>query len=73
MSTSVVIDSDIQAVVEFMQTRIAASRLVAVAGGLAAMAPLLWGHYKTEAVQAVRLEPHAITAGAARTPPSANE
>ena len=58
-----VADPDVQAVAEFMQARIAASRLVAVADGLAAMAPLLWGRYAAEAVQALRLDAGAITAG----------
>lgn len=62
MTSSVVVDTDVQAVVEFMQTRIAASRLVAVADGLAAMAPLLWGHFQPEAVQAIRLEHEPIAA-----------
>jgi len=49
------VDSDVLAVAIFMQERMAASRLVAVADGLAAIAPLLWGHYEAEAVQALRL------------------
>lgn len=55
MDGTVVMDSDVQAVAEFMQERIAASRLVAVADGLGAVAPLLWGQYQPEAVQALRL------------------
>jgi len=67
------VDSDVQALAEFMQTKIAASRLVAVAEGLAAMAPLLWGQYQPEAVRVVRLEADPISDRAARTPPDASE
>jgi hypothetical protein len=54
MSNSMIVDDDVKAVAEFMQGRIAASRLVAVADGLAAMAPLLWGRFQPEAIQAIR-------------------
>ena len=67
MNGSIVMDSDVQEVAEFMQTRIAASRLVAVADGLAAVAPLLWGRYTAEAIQALRLEANRITDCAERT------
>lgn len=66
------IDSDVQAVAEFMQARIAASRLVAVADGLAAIAPLLWGRYKPEAVQVIRFVAPSITGCAERTQPAAS-
>ena len=52
---NVVVDADVKAVAEFMQERIAASRLVAVADGLAAVAPLLWGQYQSQGVQALQL------------------
>lgn len=61
MVTSLVADQDVQAVAEFMQTRIAAGRLVSVADRLAAMAPLLWGHYEAESVTALRLTPPPIS------------
>jgi hypothetical protein len=60
MQNSIVVDADVRAVAEFMQGRIAASRLVAVANGLAAMAPLLWGTYQPEPVQALRLDVGAM-------------
>ena len=53
--SSIVVDEDVLSVVEFMQGGIAASRLVAVAEGLAAMAPLLWGQYQREELRALRL------------------
>src|SRR5258708_26610209 len=71
MENAIVVDADVQAVAEFMQARIAASRLVAVADGLAAMAPLLWGRDKAESIQMLRLEPPQITVCAERTPLSA--
>ncbi len=55
-----IIDADVQVVAAFMQGRIQASRLVAVAGGIAALAPVLWGHYGTEGVQVLRLESEPI-------------
>lgn len=50
-----VIDSDVQAVAEFMQQRIAATRLVSVADGIAKVAPLLWGRYTPEDIQVLDL------------------
>lgn len=41
------LQADIQDVAEFMQRTIPAARLVSVAAGLHAIAPLLWGHYRT--------------------------
>ena len=37
------LDPDVQRVAEFMQREIPADRVVAVAQGVAAVAPLLWG------------------------------
>jgi hypothetical protein len=48
-------DSDVQAVLEFMQREIPAGRLVGVANGVASIAPLLWGGYQPEKIQALRL------------------
>jgi hypothetical protein len=49
------VDADVHRIAEVMQREIAASRLVAVADGLAAIAPLLWGSYQPEPVQTIRL------------------
>lgn len=49
------IDSEVEAVVEFMAQSIPASRLVAVANGLAALAPSLWGGYESEGIAPLRL------------------
>lgn len=73
MASSMVVDEDVRAVAEFMQGRIAASRLVAVADGLAGIAPLLWGKFQPEAVQAIRLEGQPITASAAGRPAASSE
>lgn len=48
-------DPDVQAVAEFMQQNVQAARLVGVAAGVSVLAPLLWGHYGTQVVQAVSL------------------
>ena len=53
-------DQDVLAVVTFMQDRIAANRLVAVAQGIAEIAPLLWKQYSTEGVQVLSLSPEPI-------------
>ena len=53
-----VIDQNVKAVAEFMQEHVAASELTRVAGSLAAIAPLLWGHYNStlnENIPALRL------------------
>jgi hypothetical protein len=52
---NLIVDSDVQAVIAFMQGNIPAARLVAVANGIASIAPLLWGQYQPESVQALRL------------------
>lgn len=65
------VDPDVQEVAEFMQRRIAASRLVGVADALAAIAPVLWGRYQPEMVDALRLD-GGITAPA-QTPTASIE
>jgi hypothetical protein len=52
----IVLDPDVQAVAEFMQQRMQASRLVAVANGLAGIAPLLWGRYQREEIHILQLQ-----------------
>jgi hypothetical protein len=39
------LDADVQAVAEFMQRSIPASRLMGVVAGLHTLAPLIWGRY----------------------------
>jgi hypothetical protein len=49
------LDSDVRAVAEFMQSRIATERLVAVARGVAELAPILWGKYPAESIEVLSL------------------
>lgn len=56
------VDSDVLTVAAFMQRRVAASRLVSVADGVAAISRLLWGRYQADAVQVLRLDIGAIAA-----------
>src|SRR5277367_2447076 len=44
------LDQDVQAVLEFMQSKIQASKLVAVAESLPQIARLLWSQYPQESV-----------------------
>lgn len=59
---TLVMDSDVQIVLEFMQSNIPAVRFVAVANAIKAIAPLLWGEYQPEKVQILWLEPPPISA-----------
>lgn len=49
------VDQDVQAVAEFMQRSIPAARLIGVAAGIHALAPILWRHYGAEGVTPVVL------------------
>lgn len=49
------IDEDVKAVAAFMQEKIPASRLVAVADGIAGIAPLLWSRYQGEKIDVLAL------------------
>jgi hypothetical protein len=48
----IVLDSDVRAVAEFMQSNIPAAKLVSVADNLTAVARLLWSHFPQESCQA---------------------
>ena len=56
------IDPDVKAVAEFMQANMTASHLVAVAQGVADLAPLLWGRYGKEDVSILLLRSTPLTA-----------
>lgn len=43
-------DSDVKKVMEFMQTNMAADRLIGVAAAVGNLAPILWGRYGHEEV-----------------------
>ncbi len=53
---NIVMDEDVQKVCEFMQTSMPATKLVGVAKSVAGLAPVLWGTYETQAVDALRLQ-----------------
>lgn len=57
----IILDSDVQAVAEFMQGRLPTARLVAVAEALSSLAPILWGKYQPEAVEVLRLRNSPLT------------
>jgi len=48
-------DGDVKAVLQFMQRNVQASHLVAVAGAVADLAPILWGKYEKEGISALLL------------------
>ena len=50
-----IVDPDVKMVLEFMQDRLPACKLVAVADCLSPMARLLWGHYSSESCYALTL------------------
>jgi hypothetical protein len=51
----VVIDPDVKAVAEFMQSKIETRKLVGVAESLRVIAPILWGHYDRVPVKGIEL------------------
>jgi hypothetical protein len=57
----VVIDPDVKAVAEFMQSGIETRKLVGVTESLRAIAPILWGHYGSKPVIGIELAPETIT------------
>lgn len=68
-----VMDDDVQRVCEFMQASLPTAKLVAVADGLASLAPLLWGAYQGEAVAALRLLSEPISGCDRHRPRDATE
>jgi hypothetical protein len=57
------IDDDVKRVAEFMQSNLPAAKLVAAASSLAAIAPLLWGHFEPTSIAALRLKAPPLSAG----------
>ena len=49
------IDPDVKAIAEFMQSQIEARKLLGVAESLRAIAPILWGHYDRTTFPAIEL------------------
>lgn len=60
------VNADIEALAGFMQSTFPAARLVALAEGMAALAPSLWGRYQPEPVQALSVEYDPPTSGHGR-------
>jgi len=58
----VVIDPDVKAVAEFMQSRIETRKLVGVAESLRAVAPILWGHYDHVPVRGIEIRSETLPA-----------
>ena len=56
------VDDDVRTVAAFMVANIPTARLVAVAKAIGEMAPLLWGQYASEQIQALRLRRLPISA-----------
>ena len=69
---NVLLDADVQAVMEFMQEKVEAGRLVGVSRGIAALAPLLWGQYQPETVDPLRLAEPSISGCDPPTQPSSS-
>lgn len=65
----VVVDPDVKEVVEFMQEKIEARKLIGAAEGLRAIAPILRGRHERHPVQTIELHAEPITCG---SPPVAN-
>lgn len=57
------IDPQVRAVVGFMQANFEASRLLSIAKGVAALAPVIWGHHPFEEVAPPRLFEQPPTSG----------
>jgi hypothetical protein len=56
-----IMDGDLQAVAEFMQSNVPAAKLVSVADSLTAVARLLWSQYPQEPCTVARLLAPQIT------------
>ena len=56
-----ILDGDVKAVAELMQSNIPTERLVEVSTAVATLAPIIWAGYKPEPIQALRLVHQPIT------------
>jgi hypothetical protein len=55
-------DPDLQAVAEFMQTNLPATKLASVATAIGWLAPVLWGHFEAEELRPLVLgNPQSIS------------
>jgi len=55
------IDPDVKVVAEFMQSNMSAAKLVGVATAIGRLAPILWGRFGTEEIQALVLVGKPVT------------
>jgi hypothetical protein len=67
------IDEDVKRVLEFMQSSMSADRLVSVAAGVHALAPILWGGYGQVEISVLLLTPPPISACDPHIRSAANE
>ncbi len=54
-AANIVLEDDVRIVLEFMQQKISAAKLVGVAEALPQLARLLWGQFQQEPFHAIRL------------------
>ncbi len=57
METEIVVDTDLQAVLSFIQANVQPSRLVSIAAHVNTLAPLMWGKFRQDPVWGIRLRP----------------
>jgi hypothetical protein len=55
MEATTMFDADVLAVLDFMQSRVPAQKLVGVATAVRGLAETLWGHYPPQDVIALRV------------------
>lgn len=69
----VIIDPDVKSVLQFMQSNVPASKLLAVADGVADLARLLWEHYKQDEIELLRIKAAPISLDDPHTQPASSE
>jgi hypothetical protein len=67
------VDSDVQAVLEFMQANVPATKLVAVSESAAQMGRLLWGHFPKESFDSLSLRALLPSSTSRVTQPTSTE
>jgi hypothetical protein len=65
MSMEIILDPDVLAVIEFMQSRVRAARLVSVANAIGSLAVPLWGRYGSEEIAPLAVAPSLPAANGA--------
>jgi len=67
------LDPDLQRAAAYLQASFPAAKLVAITQGLNQLAPMLWGHYEPERLDALRLVAEPISPCDPRTQSTASE